>query len=124
MYFLDTHIVVWLYQKSLDRLSKKAIESIDHHDIFISPIVLLELEYLFEIGRIKDNIETIVQYLKPRIGLKIDNEYFQEIINVAVKESWTRDPFDRLIVAHARYKDAYLISKDENIAKNYAKTIS
>ena len=41
----------------------------------------------------------------------------------SVKETWTPDPFDRLIVAQARLLDASLITKDELIHKHYKKAI-
>ena len=121
MYFLDTHIIVWLYQMSLELLSQKAKNAIEENDLFVSPIVLLELEYLFEIGRIKEDSQTIINYLQSRIGLNIDSAGFVEVINAALKETWTRDPFDRIIVAHSKYREAYLVSKDEKIAENYSK---
>jgi hypothetical protein len=70
-YFLDTHVVVWLYQKSLKLLSPKAIQVIEDNSISISPIVLLELEYLYEIGKIKTDSHTILKYLNKKIGLKL-----------------------------------------------------
>jgi PIN domain nuclease of toxin-antitoxin system len=123
MYFLDTHVVVWLYQKSLNLLSPEAIQTIEDNSISISPIVLLELEYLYEIGRIKADSSTIVNYLKKKIGLKIDKSNFSKIIKAALKEKWTRDPFDRIIVAHSKFRDAYLVTKDEKIAEHYSKII-
>jgi PIN domain nuclease of toxin-antitoxin system len=123
MYFLDTHIVVWLYQKSLELLSKKAKDAIEKNDIYISPIVLLELQYLFEIGRIRDKSHIIIKYLQSKIGLKIDNADFVEVIAIALEESWTRDPFDRLIVAQSRYRDANLVTRDKKIAVYYPKVI-
>lgn len=123
MYFLDTHIVAWLYQKSLDLLSTKAKEVIDANDLYISPIVSLELEYLYEIGRIKDDSKTIIKYLNEKIGLKVHNANFNRIMKVAIDEKWTRDPFDRMIVSHCRYRDAFLITKDERVLKNYSKAI-
>jgi PIN domain nuclease of toxin-antitoxin system len=123
IYFLDTHVVVWLHQRSLKLLSPKAIQVIEDNIISISPIVLLELEYLYEIGRIKADSDTIVKYLKKKIGLKIDRGNFSKIINAALKEKWTRDPFDRLIVAHSKFRDAYLVTKDEKIAEHYSKII-
>ena len=122
MYFLDTHIVVWLYQRSLELLSPRAIKAIEDKDMYISPIVSLELEYLYEIGRIRDDSKTIIEYLQEKIGLKIDNAGFKGLINAALQEKWTRDPFDRIIVSHSKYRKAYLISKDEKIAENYHKT--
>lgn len=41
----------------------------------------------------------------------------------ALKESWTRDPFDRLIVANAKAAGAPLITKDERIRKHYRRAI-
>jgi len=41
----------------------------------------------------------------------------------AVHEKWTRDLFDRLIVANAKAAGALLISKDERIHKHYRDTI-
>ena len=123
MIFIDTHIVVWLFHKSLDMLSAAHREAIDKNDIYISPIVVLEVEYLFEIGKIKKNSRVIIDYLANKIDLKIDSDDFNAIINIALKEKWTRDPFDRIIVSHARYRDARLITKDEKIKKNYSKVI-
>lgn len=123
MYFLDTHVIVWLYQKSIELISPEARKVITENDIFISPIVILELEYLFEIGRLRVDANTIVQYLQAGIGLKIEDGNFQEIINIALKERWTRDPFDRIIVAHSRYRNAYLVTKDKRISNNYLKAV-
>jgi len=36
---------------------------------------------------------------------------------------WTRDPFDRLIVAHAIKANCNLLTKDEKIRKNYAHAV-
>ncbi|MGE5344030.1 MAG: type II toxin-antitoxin system VapC family toxin [Candidatus Omnitrophota bacterium] len=123
MHFLDTHIVVWLYQKTLGLLSSSALKAIEDNEIFISPIVILELEYLFEIGKLKVDANSIIQYLKITIDLKIDEGSFHEIIDMALGENWTRDPFDRLITAHSKYRDAFLITKDEKISQYYSKTV-
>jgi PIN domain nuclease of toxin-antitoxin system len=123
VYFLDTHITVWLYQKSLELLSKRSRAAIEENEIIISPIIILELEYLYEVKKIKDNSQTIIDYLQNKIGLKIDNDDFLKIVNIALKETWTRDPFDRLIVAHSKYRDAYLVTRDKKILDNYFKAI-
>lgn len=121
--FLDTHITIWLYEKRLDLLSEKAKQFIEKNDLFISPVVKLEIEYLFEIEKIKDNSETICSFLEKNIDLKIENSNFSEIIKISLNEKWTRDPFDRIIVAHSKLKDYTLISKDKKINKNYFRTI-
>jgi len=53
----------------------------------------------------------------------VDNDNLVEIVNIAVREIWTRDPFDRLIVAHSKHRDAHLITKDKKILTNYGKAI-
>jgi len=84
MYFLDTHIILWLYQLSLELLSEEAKKAIEENDIFVSPIVVLELQYLFEIGRIRDDPLTIIEYLQSKMGLKVDSANFVEVINTAL----------------------------------------
>ena len=121
--FLDTHIVIWLYEKRLGLLSEKAMKQIEENELFISPVVKLEIEYLYEIEKIRDNSDTICSFLEKYIDLNIENTSFLEIIKVSLNEKWTRDPFDRIIVAHAKLLDYSLISKDKEINKNYFRTI-
>jgi PIN domain nuclease of toxin-antitoxin system len=42
--------------------------------------------------------------------------------SIALDEKWTRDPFDRLIVANAK-GFAWLISADEAIRKHYPRAV-
>lgn len=52
MIYLDTHVVLWLYLRKGEGLSSKARYLIEFEpEIFISPMVLLELDYLYEIER-------------------------------------------------------------------------
>jgi PIN domain nuclease of toxin-antitoxin system len=95
-------------------------ELINNHEIFVSPIVRLQLQYLYEIQRVTDEAQTIVTDLCNRIGLLICDKPFDLIVTRALTWSWTRDPFDRLIVANAALNDNYLLSKDQNILENYA----
>ena len=49
---------------------------------------------------------------------------FATIASAALDEKWTRDPFDRLIVANAKANGfAWLISADEAIRKHYPRTV-
>ncbi len=121
MIYLDTHIVVWLYAGQIERLSEYAKELINDHEIFISPAVRLELQYLFEIKRITYEANDIVFDLFNKIGLKVCNKSFNTIISVALDFFWTRDPFDRIIVSNAAANRNILLTKDKNILKNYEK---
>ena len=43
--YLDTHVVVWLFSGEIDKISNKAVEIIEESELFISPIVALELDF-------------------------------------------------------------------------------
>ncbi|MBA7620825.1 hypothetical protein ES703_28180 [subsurface metagenome] len=49
MIYLDTHVVLWLYQNEQERISDRARTLIEEQELFVSPIVLLEMEYLYTI---------------------------------------------------------------------------
>ncbi len=120
MIYLDTHVVVWLYAGLADKFTPSARTLINDHDLFISPAVRLELQYLYEIERITDKPHCILEDLSKRIGLKLCDKAFDAIISQAMPYSWTRDPFDRLIVANAALNDNILLTKDRVILAKYA----
>ena len=123
MIFLDTHVVIWLYDKILDKLSKDAIQQIEDNDLLITQMVRLELQYLFEIGRIKVTPETIIKDLNKSIGLKVSQMKVEQVFDHAIDYQWTRDVFDRLITAEAEAMGFALITKDKKILENYEKAI-
>lgn len=122
MIYLDTHVVVWLYAGLTKKFSKSSQQLINEHDLKISPIVRLELQYLFEIKRISDGPKTILDDLSERIGMSQCTKPFEQVISKALTIDWTRDPFDRIIVAQASIDGNYLISSDETIHANYELT--
>ncbi len=117
--FVDTHVVVWLYIGNIELFSKTVLEKIRKNELYISPVVKLELRYLYEIGKINEKPEKILKSLNKEIGLKESDDNFIEIINEAVKLDWTRDPFDRIITAQAKIRDLRLLTKDQTILSNY-----
>lgn len=121
--YLDTHILVWLYSGMIDKLTKKAKEAIENSDIYISQIVRLELQYLYEINRIKATPARIINYLSKAIGLKISKIFLTDIIDEALKISWTRDVFDRLIVAEASISGVGLITADKELRIQYKNAV-
>jgi PIN domain nuclease of toxin-antitoxin system len=59
MIYLDTHVVLWLYLRTGEGLSERARHSIEYEpEILISPMVLLELDYLHEVGRTTHSLIT------------------------------------------------------------------
>ncbi len=119
MIYLDTHVVVWLYVGEANKLSEQVTKLINENDIYVSPIVRLELQYLYEINRITDTADEIIADLSNRIGLIVCDKDFATIVMGTLNLSWTRDPFDRIIVANAAVSGDVLVTKDQNILDNY-----
>ncbi|MBW8060733.1 MAG: type II toxin-antitoxin system VapC family toxin, partial [Solirubrobacterales bacterium] len=97
------------------RLSKPARALIDEHDPRVSPLVTLELAFLHEVGKARDPLATMLAALRRDIGLEVADASTAELAQAAAGLSWTRDPFDRLIAAHAIVADAPLITADRTI---------
>lgn len=121
--YLDTHVVVWLYAGELTFFPREILRILEKEELVISPIILLELQYLLEIEKIKVGPEKIFRELETRIGLKICDREFNKVVVESLRQSWTRDPFDRLIVAQAHLAQASLITKDQFILRNYRKAV-
>jgi PIN domain nuclease of toxin-antitoxin system len=82
-------------------------------------MVYLELQYLYETGRTTEPGGTVIDDLSRRIGLCVSAEPFQHIIALAVQQTWTRDPFDRIIVAQAALHQTTLVTKDSVLRQHY-----
>ncbi len=119
MIYLDTHVVVWLYAGQTEKLSAKVRSYINENDIYISPIVSLELQYLLEVKRITPKPQTVISALSEAIGLNVCDKNFYQIVQCAQQYSWTRDPFDRIIVAQAGLKGNILATKDQTILTHF-----
>ena len=121
MIYLDTHVVIWLYGDATRKLSKTAARLIRDNDVFISPMVKLELQYLYEIERIASSPKKILDYLASKKSqLQVCQKSFSLVTEEALKITWTRDAFDRLIVAHASVDNNILLTKDKKILANYS----
>jgi PIN domain nuclease of toxin-antitoxin system len=122
--YLDTNALLWLSEGSLVGLSPKIDRLLEQADLHFSPMVLLELEFLYEIKRSKRSARDIQRKVEHEIGVRLCDMPFTTIASAALDEKWTRDPFDRLIVANAKANGfAWLISADEAIRKNYPRTV-
>ncbi len=56
--------------------------------------------------------------LRRDIGLEVVDVAFLDLVQEAAGLSWTRDPFDRLIAAHAIVANAPLVTADRTIRDN------
>ncbi|MEA3418763.1 MAG: type II toxin-antitoxin system VapC family toxin [Campylobacterota bacterium] len=121
--FIDTHVVVWLFAKEMERFSSSAITLIEHNDLAISPMVISELGLLYEIRRINYSPQQIMASLQQSIGLQVSDISFEVIAYQSTEILWTRDPFDRIITATAMVNGAKLLTKDRMILKHYENAV-
>jgi PIN domain nuclease of toxin-antitoxin system len=110
--------VGWLYEGA-DRRIPAAVRGLLEVDApFISPMVELELTYLYEIGRVTEPASAPLTALRRSIGLQVADASLAAVAQAAAGLSWTRDPFDRLISAQAIAADAQLLTADETILEH------
>ncbi len=120
---LDTHIAVALYEGRMGGLGPAARRAIDRDVVTISPAVLLEIELLHEIGRLRVGAIPVSARLGD-LSIRVASERFADVAAEAFSLGFTRDPFDRLIVAHASLTKAALITQDATLRYRYPKTLS
>jgi PIN domain nuclease of toxin-antitoxin system len=121
--YLDTHVLVRLYLGDIDNLGAAARKAIEEQDLMASGAAVLELEFLHEIGRLRPTALKVVSALGSDAGLRVCELPFRVVAEYALKESWGRDPFDRLIVANAKANDAPLVTKDEKIHRHFKRAV-
>lgn len=107
MILLDTNALIWLEQghrraRALVGQGKR---------LYISPASLLELQFLTEAGRIRLRSSGVADLAHHHLWL-LDDPPAAAWFDEALDLSWTRDPFDRLLVAHARLRGWRLATAD------------
>lgn len=110
MTLLDTNALIWL-ERSHPRTRKLSRGSAR---LYISPATILELQFLQEAGRIRLR-NTTLQAIADDERWMLDDPPAASWFLQAAELGWTRDPFDRLLVAHARIRGWRLATGDRNL---------
>ena len=97
---LDTNALIWLEQGHA-RTRKLAASG---KQLFISPASLLELQFLIEAGRIRLRDGALANVAERADLWLLDDPPAARWFEIAADLAWTRDPFDRLVTAHARLR--------------------
>lgn len=113
---VDTHVAVWMYVAP-PRL-RPAAAHLEDRQVALSPMALLELQYLHEIGRLPMPAAELVSRLREAVGLRVAEDDWASVARVALTLSWTRDPFDRLIAAHSLVAGVPLVTADALLRAN------
>ena len=123
---LDTHAFLWALSGS-NRLSKKAKEAYldNENKLFFSAVSYWEIGIKISIGKLEleNNWKEIIDKEINNNGIKwldLKKEHVQGIINL---EFHHRDPFDRLLIAQAKYEEMSIMTIDKQIEKYDITTI-
>ncbi len=119
MIHIDTHVAMWLAERRVAPLSATAQRLIDREELQISPMVAMELETLREAGKLRSEPDRILAVLERDHSVRRSQATFDLVIAAARTFSWTRDPFDRLIVANAMADRVRLLTADELILRHF-----
>jgi len=109
---LDTNAVIWLDQSHPRTRALTRVRM----PLYMSPATLLELQFLEEAGRIR------LRKQDPQ-ALAVDDRWLMDDppasawFALALDLTWTRDPFDRLIAAHAQFRGWRLATADAVVLK-------
>jgi len=116
-YLIDTHVVIWYCEDSLD-LPEKIYKIIDNceDNIYISSASLWEIAIKMNIGKLslKLSLGELLAYIKNSDFniLQIEDEYLKKLACLPLIH---KDPFDRLLVSTALAEKLTIITADENI---------
>ena len=105
---LDTNAVIWLHRgdRRVSALVGRATR------LYASPATILELQFLVEAGRLRLRAGASVNLLAHDDRWVVDDPASAAWFEKASEIGFTRDPFDRLIVAHARLRRWRLATGD------------
>ncbi len=109
---LDTNALLWL--AGGHRRSRPLSELPGR--MYVSPATLLELQFLVEAGRLRVRHGGIAD-LADDDRWVLDDPSATAWFTAALDLGWTRDPFDRLIVAHAHLRGWRLATGDRALVK-------
>ena len=110
---LDTNALLWL--ESGHRRARPLLKA--GRALYVSPMTMLELQVLHEAGRFRLESGTVARFFEDDRWL-LDDPPAARWFEASLSLGWTRDVFDRLIVAHARMRGWRLATADEVILAN------
>jgi PIN domain nuclease of toxin-antitoxin system len=110
---LDTSAMIWLAAghrraRPLGRFAR----------LYISPASVLELQFLEEAGKIAFAAGRSAAALIDDARWRLDEPPAGRWFTAACELGWTRDPFDRLLAAHARVRGWRIATADTSLLDN------
>lgn len=114
---LDTHFLIWLVLES-KRLAKFPWLN-QYLPWGVSPVSFLEIQFLGEIGRLSVRNPEFMNTVMNDTRFTVDDIPLTSVIRHALRLDWTRDPFDRLLVAHSSARRVAFCTTDRDIREHH-----
>ena len=113
MILLDTNALLFLVTGH--RRARPLARHAGH--LVLSPVTLLELTLLEEAGRGRFAVGGVARAREDDRWM-LDDPPLDGLIEASRPLSWTRDPFDRLLAAHALYRGWRLATSDDHVLEH------
>ena len=117
MTLLDTNALIWLQQGH-----RRARPLIHAPRLYLSPATVLELQFLVEAGKLRFRDSGTLSAVTSDPRWALDEPPAGRWFTEAAELSWTCDPFDRLIVAHAHVRRWRLATGDASLIEQLGPT--
>jgi PIN domain nuclease of toxin-antitoxin system len=117
---LDTHAAVFLYEGRAELFGAASRDLLERATLQVSPMVRLELAFLREVGKLLIEPDLLLGALAADCGVTATGDAMEALVPLAMPLTWTRDPFDRLLVATALLHRAPFITRDARVQENFA----
>jgi PIN domain nuclease of toxin-antitoxin system len=115
---LDTHFLLWILTEATRLDEFPWLE--DHRPWGVSPVAFLELQFLGEIGRLEVKTPELVDAVLADRRFVVDEPPLLVLVRAALDVGWTRDPFDRLLVAHSTARRVPLCTVDRRLRDRHS----
>lgn len=114
---LDTHFLLWILLDS-ERLER--FPWLDRYRPWgLSPVSLLELQFLSEVGRIDARNPELTDRILSDPRFVVDEVPSLALFRHALGATWTRDPFDRMLAAHSSARRVPLATVDRVLLEHH-----
>jgi len=122
MVFLDTHALVFLYERRVAVFVPRASPS-SKPTTSCTPRSAGWSSPCFSRSGASVSAGRNPRRASVRDAFDASDERFEAVVAESLALIWTRDPFDRLIVATAALNQAPLITRDRRIQEHYARSV-
>lgn len=120
-YLVDTHVFIWALQNNpkLSSAHRKVIES--EQNVYVSIAILWELKIKQSLNKIKLPASIFTHFEK--LGYSLLEIKIEHLIALGSLKNFHRDPFDRILIAQAKYENIALLTSDKILKKYQIKTL-